>query len=108
VATTFVAGVEAIRKGLAEPIGSLTQMGTFSRREADDGTSPKINEFVLWLGGMIWSSRMGHLRDDMYTAASKAGVLDQRCSTRSNRSLEDQASEAVFDRNYVKMLDGPT
>src|ERR1700751_1018584 len=46
VATTFVAGVEAVRKGLAQPIGSLTQMGTIRLGKRTDGRSPKINEFV--------------------------------------------------------------
>ncbi len=46
VATTFVAGVEAIRKGLAKPIGSLTQMGTIRLGKRTDGRSPKIKEFV--------------------------------------------------------------
>src|SRR3954452_17622428 len=46
VATTFVAGVEAIRKGISEPIGSLTQMGTIRLGKRTDGVSPKVNEFV--------------------------------------------------------------
>ena len=46
VATTFVAGVEAIRKGLAKPIGSLTQMGTVRLGKRTEGRSPKIKEFV--------------------------------------------------------------
>src|ERR1700716_2830512 len=50
VATTFVAGVEAIRKGLAKPIGSLTQMGTVRLGEGNEGALPKIKEFV-WLAG---------------------------------------------------------
>ena len=50
VATTFVAGVEAIRKGLAKPIGSLTQMGTVRLGKRTDGRSPKIKEFVPLAG----------------------------------------------------------
>src|SRR6266852_1727606 len=46
VATTFVAGVEAVRKGLAKPIGSLTQMGTVRLGKRTEGRSPKIKEFV--------------------------------------------------------------
>jgi hypothetical protein len=45
VATTFVAGVEAVRKGIAHPIGSLTQMGTVRLGKRTDGRSPKIKEF---------------------------------------------------------------
>src|SRR3954463_1129228 len=79
VATTFVAGVEAIRKGIAEPIGSLTQMGTIRLGKRTDGRSPKVNEFVplsklndLVFGG--WDI----FEDNMYDAATKAGVLDYR------------------------------
>src|ERR1035437_6885707 len=50
VATTFVAGVEAIRKGLARPIGSLTQMGTVRLGKRTDGRSPKVKEFVPLAG----------------------------------------------------------
>ena len=46
VATTFIAGVEAIRRGLAKPIGSLTQMGTIRLGKRTDGRSPLIREFV--------------------------------------------------------------
>ena len=45
VATTFVAGVEAVRKGIAKPIGSLTQMGTIRLGKRTEGRSPKIKEF---------------------------------------------------------------
>jgi myo-inositol-1-phosphate synthase len=47
VATTFVAGVEAVRKGLASPFGSLTQMGTVRLGKRTDGRSPKIKEFAF-------------------------------------------------------------
>src|SRR5207245_10438188 len=50
VATTFVAGVEAIRKGLAKPIGSLTQMGTVQLGKRTGGRSPKVKEFVPLAG----------------------------------------------------------
>ncbi|HEY5176639.1 MAG TPA: inositol-3-phosphate synthase, partial [Terriglobales bacterium] len=46
VATTFVAGVEAVRKGIASPIGSLTQMGTIRLGKRTEGRSPKIQDFV--------------------------------------------------------------
>ena len=50
VATTFVAGVEAVRKGFATPIGSLTQMGTVRLGRRTEGRSPKVNEFVPLAG----------------------------------------------------------
>ncbi len=108
VATTFVAGVEAVRKGLAKPIGSLTQMGTVRLGKRTDGRSPKIKEFVplASLNDLVFTG-WDLFEDDMYTAASKAGVLE--------RSLLDQIKpflstvkprQAVFDQNYVKRLDG--
>ena len=76
VATTFMAGVEAIRRGIAKPIGSLTQMGTIRLGKRTDNRSPLIQEFVplakledIVFGG--WDL----FPDDAYQAASKAGVL---------------------------------
>ena len=78
VATTFIAGVEAIRRGLAKPIGSLTQMGTIRLGKRTDGRSPLIREFVplaklddIVFGG--WDL----FPDDAFQAASKAGVLSK-------------------------------
>ena len=108
VATTFVAGVEAVRKGIAKPIGSLTQMGTIRLGKRTDGRSPKLKEFVplATLNDLVFTG-WDIFEDDMYTAASKAGVLE--------RSLLDQVKpllssikprKAVFDHNYVKRLEG--
>src|SRR6202158_4005835 len=79
VATTFVAGVEAIRKGLAKPIGSLTQMGTVRLGKRTDGRSPKIKEFVPLAGldDLVFTG-WDIFEDNMYEAASNAGVLDYR------------------------------
>src|SRR6202521_6475370 len=79
VATTFVAGVEAVRKGIAKPIGSLTQMGTVRLGKRVDGRSPKIKEFVPLAGldDLVFTG-WDIFEDNMYEAASKAGVLDQR------------------------------
>src|SRR5678810_1259390 len=78
VATTFVAGVEAIRKGLAKPIGSLTQMGTIRLGKRTDGRSPKVKEFVplAALDDLVFTG-WDPFDDDMYTAARKAGVLER-------------------------------
>src|SRR5499425_1301072 len=78
VATTFVAGIEAIRKGLAKPIGSLTQMGTIRLGKRTDGRSPKVKEFVPLAGldDMVFTG-WDPFADDMYTAARKAGVLER-------------------------------
>ncbi|HXH25916.1 MAG TPA: inositol-3-phosphate synthase, partial [Vicinamibacterales bacterium] len=78
VATTTIAGVTAIRKGLALPIGSLTQMGTIRLGKRTEGRSPKIKDFVplaalddIVFGG--WDL----FEDDCYRAACTAGVLDR-------------------------------
>src|SRR5918993_1596959 len=77
VATTFVAGVEAVRKGYAQPFGSLTQMGTIRLGKRTEGRSPKINEFVPLAGlkDLVFTG-WDIFEDEMYTAAKKAGVLE--------------------------------
>lgn len=50
VTTTFIAGVEAIRKGMAEPFGSVTQMGTIRLGKRTENRTPKIKEFVPLAG----------------------------------------------------------
>src|SRR5690242_4973123 len=78
VATTFVAGVEAIRKGIAKPIGSVTQMGTIRLGKRTENRSPKINEFVSLsqLNDLVFTG-WDIFEDDMYAAARKAGVLEK-------------------------------
>jgi len=109
VATTFVAGVEAIRKGFADPIGSLTQMGTIRVGKRTDGTSPKISDFVSLAGlnDLVFTG-WDLFEDDMYTAASKAGVLDQNLLNKIRPFLSKiKPQKAVFDPFYVKKLNGP-
>ena len=77
VATTFVAGVEAVRRGLAKPIGSLTQMGTVRLGKRTDNRSPLLKDFVPLAG--IEDLEFGGwdvYPDSAYEAAKKAGVLD--------------------------------
>jgi myo-inositol-1-phosphate synthase len=108
VATTFVAGVEAVRKGLAKPIGSLTQMGTVRLGKRTDSRSPKLKEFVplAGLNDLIFTG-WDLFEDDMYTAASKAGVLERDLLNQIKPFLSTvKPRKAVFDRNYVKKLDG--
>src|SRR6476659_1689630 len=109
VATTFVAGVEAIRKGLAKPIGSLTQMGTIRLGKRTDGRSPKVKEFVPLAGldDLVFTG-WDIFEDNMYEAASNAGVLDQRLLDQLKPFLSSVTPRAaVFDHNYVKKIDGP-
>src|SRR5271170_5150258 len=109
VATTFVAGVEAVRKGIAKPIGSLTQMGTVRLGKRTDARSPKVKEFVplASLDDLVFTG-WDIFEDDMYAAASKAGVLDRDLLSQVKPLLSSiQPRKAVFDHNYVKKIDGP-
>jgi len=109
VATTFVAGVETVRRGLGKPIGSLTQMGTIRLGKRTAGRSPMINKFVplARLDDLVFTG-WDLFEDNMYESAVNAGVLE--------RSLLDPIKDflssitprkAVFSRDYVKKLDGP-
>ena len=109
VATTFIAGVLAVRRGLAKPIGSLTQMGTIRLGKRTDGKTPAIRDYVSLtaLDDVVFGG-WDIFPDDAYTAASRAGVLDQRLLDQ----LEDELSAikpmtAVFEQAYVKNLTGP-
>jgi myo-inositol-1-phosphate synthase len=109
VTTTFVAGIEAIKRGLGQPVGSLTQLATVRLGKRTEGRTPLVKDFVplaevtdLVCGG--WDI----FPDTAYEAAIKAGVLE--------RTLLDQLKEplkglrpmpAVFDPAYVRRLDGP-
>ncbi len=95
VATTFVAGVEAIRKGLAKPIGSLTQMGTIRLGKRTDARSPKVKEFVPLAGldDLVFTG-WDIFEDDMYTAAANAGVLERDLLDQIKPFLQiDQAAQ---------------
>ena len=109
VATTFVAGVEAARQGIAKPIGSLTQMGTIRLGKRTDNRSPLVKDFVplarledIEFGG--WDV----YPDSAYEAAKKAGVLDASHLEPLRGFLEGvKPWPAVFDPQYVKKLNGP-
>jgi myo-inositol-1-phosphate synthase len=109
VATTFIAGTLLVRKGLALPIGSLTQMGTIRLGKRTEKRFPKIKDFVpladlndLVFGG--WDI----FEDNAYESALKAGVLRKEHLDLVKDELEQiKPMKAVFDRRYVKKLDGP-
>src|SRR6266702_6315317 len=108
VATTFVAGIEAVRKGFGSPIGSLTQMGTIRLGKRTEGRFPKVKEFVplAALDDLVFTG-WDPFEDDMYTAARKAGVLERELLDQVKPFLSTiKPRPAVFDRNYVKKLDG--
>ncbi len=108
VATTFVAGVSAIRKGIARPFGSLTQMGTIRLGKRTEKRVPMIKDFVqladlddLVFGG--WDI----FGDNAYKAALNAGVLNRDLLDNVKEDIEPMVPmKAVFDRNYVRKLQG--
>jgi len=108
VATTFIAGVFAVRKNLGKPIGSLTQMGTIRLGKRTEKRCPRIKEFVpladlkdIEFGG--WDI----FEDNAYVAACKAGVIDRTLLDQLRPELEQiRPMPAVFEQNYVKRLTG--
>jgi myo-inositol-1-phosphate synthase len=109
VSTTFMAGVEAIKRGLAQPVGSLTQLATIRLGKRTESRTPYIRDFVplSTLDDLVYGG-WDIYDDSAYDAAVHAKVLD--------RSLLDQVKEpldaikpmkAVFDPNYVKRINGP-
>lgn len=109
VSTTTIAGVMAIRKGLAKPIGSLTQMGTVRLGKRTENRTPLIREFVP-LAGLddIVFGGWDIFDDNCYEAAKHAGVLEEKLLDQVKDELSAiRPMSAVFDRHYVKRLDGP-
>jgi myo-inositol-1-phosphate synthase len=108
VGTTVIAGVESVRKGYALPIGSLTQMGTIRLGKRTDKRVPKIKDFIelaklddIVFGG--WDI----FNDNVYESAKNAGVLTKDHLEQVRPEIESiKPMKAVFDRNYVKKLDG--
>jgi myo-inositol-1-phosphate synthase len=109
VSTTTIAGVIAIRRGLAKPIGSLTQMGTIRLGKRTEANSPKIKDFVplASLDDVVFGA-WDIFADNCYEAAKTAGVLDKDLLEQIRPELEQiRPWPAVFDQRYVKRLDGP-
>jgi myo-inositol-1-phosphate synthase len=109
VTTTFIAGLEAMKRGLGKPIGSLTQLGTVRLGKRTEGRTPAIKDFVplanaedLVVGG--WDI----FEDNAYEAAVKAGVLDTALLDQvKDRLSAIKPMKAVFDPNFVTRLHGP-
>jgi len=109
VSTTFIAGVLAARRGLAPTIGSLTQTGTVRLGKRTENRSPRIRDFVplAELDDLVFAA-WDIFADDAYASAVKAGVLDTALLERLRPELEAvRPLPAVFDRRFVKKLDGP-
>ncbi|PSR56980.1 inositol-3-phosphate synthase [Adhaeribacter arboris] len=108
VATTLIAGVEAVKKNLAQPVGSLTQMGNIRLGKRTENRFPKIKDFVpladlndIVFGGWDVYS------DNVFEAAMNAKVLEPMLLHAVKSELEAiQPMKAVFDRAYISNLDG--
>jgi myo-inositol-1-phosphate synthase len=108
VSTTLIAGVEAVRKGLAKPIGSLTQMGTIRLGKRTDARTPLIKDFVPLadLKDVVFTG-WDIFPENMYEAAEHAAVLDRDHLNSIKPFLEAiKPLPAVFDQHYVKRLNG--
>ena len=109
VSTTTIAAVLAVPRGLAKPIGALTQMGTVRLGKRPEARSPLIKDFVP-LAGLddVVFGGWDIFEDNSYEAAKTAGVLEQSLLDQIKPELEAiRPMSAVFDRRYVKRLDGP-
>ncbi len=108
VSTTFISGVELVRRGQSLPIGSLTQMGTIRLGKRTEGRSPRIKDFVplaklddLVFGG--WDV----FPDNAHEAAAKSGVLDSKDLAKVKKFLSTlRPMKAAFDQVFVKNLHG--
>lgn len=108
VATTMIAGVEAVKKGLSQPIGSLTQMGSIRLGKRTENRYPKVKDFVplakledIVFGG--WDV----YTDNVYEAAMHAKVLEPGLLNSVRAELESVVPmKAAFDKQYAKNLDG--
>ena len=109
VSTTFIAGVENVRRGRATPIGSLSQMATIRLGKRTDKRAPKIKEFtpLADLQNLVFAA-WDPIPDDAYTAAVKAGVLDRHEHLDPIKDFLQgiKPLPAAFDQFYVKRLQG--
>jgi myo-inositol-1-phosphate synthase len=109
VATTLVAGVEAVRRGMAKPIGSLTQMATVRLGKRTERRSPPIKDLVpLAALDDLCFGAWDVFPDDAYASALHARVLDQDLVEKLRAPLQAvKPMPAVFSPEYVRRLDGP-
>jgi myo-inositol-1-phosphate synthase len=108
VSTTFIAGVEAVKRGLAEPIGSLTQMGAIRLGKRTENRNPLIKEFIPLadLNDIVFGA-WDIFPDSAYEAALTAGVLEKELLAQLKPQLQKiKPMKAVFDQHYVKRLAG--
>jgi myo-inositol-1-phosphate synthase len=109
VATTFIAGVELIRRGMSKPIGSLTQMGTIRLGKRTEGRAPLIKEFVplAELTDLVFGA-WDPVPDNAYQSCLHCGVLDKHEHVEPIRDFLQGITPmpAAFDQHYVKKLEG--
>ena len=108
VSTTFIAGVEAIKKGLAAPVGSLTQMGAIRLGKRTENRVPLIKDFIPLanLNDLVFGA-WDIFTDSAYEAAMHAGVLEKELLKQVKTPLQKvKPMRAVFDQHYVKRLNG--
>jgi myo-inositol-1-phosphate synthase len=108
VATTFIAGVELVKKGLAEPIGSLAELGTVRLGKRTEDRSPRIKDFapLQGMGDLVFGG-WDVMPDDAYDAATVSGVLDKEHLNAVKDELRRvKPWPGVFDQRYVHKLDG--
>jgi myo-inositol-1-phosphate synthase len=108
VSTTFMAGVELVRRGLSNPVGSLTQLGAIRLGKRTEGRSPLIKDFVPLAGlNDIVFGGWDVYPDNAYEAAKNAGVLSPEHLAKVKKFLSGiKPMKAAFDRNYCRNLDG--
>src|SRR6266513_4231430 len=108
VSTTFIARVEAVKKGIGQPVGSLTQMGTIRLGKRTDNRVPLIKDFVplAKLEDLVFGA-WDIFEDSAFEAAMHAGVLEKDLLKQLKTPLQRiKPMKAVFDQNYVKRLSG--
>jgi len=109
VSTTFMAGVEAVKRGLGAPIGSLTQLATVRLGKRTEGRSPYIRDFVplAGLNDLVFGG-WDIYEDTAYEAARNAKVLEPALLEQVKEPLSAiKPMKAVFDHEYVKRINGP-
>jgi myo-inositol-1-phosphate synthase len=109
VATTFIAGVESVRRGLAHPFGSVSQMQTIRLGKRTEERTPLVKDFVPLAGlDQLVFGAWDPIPDDAYESARTARVLEDKDIDGVRDFLETvRPMPAVFDSDYVKRLDGP-
>ncbi len=109
VSTTFMAGVELVRKGESNPVGSLTQLGTIRLGKRTEGRTPSIKSFVPLseLNDLVFAG-WDIFNDNAYESAANAGVLNLQDLAKVKPFLSTiKPMKAAFDHNFVKLIDGP-